>query len=420
MTLTRKAPKLLLPKVVQLPTVVQINGLATALFRRILQADVPEARAEQSQPAVDEPLAANVQMRLRFLRAGDGAGTAALIAHRCHDDVQHRQDVMRHPGERRHPIRSVRLRQRGGVFHAEELQGWHRHWREPYRFMLAIPWPGFLLGIAASYLLLNLAFTLLFTLDLGGIGGAPMGQRASLLEAFFFSVQTLGSIGYGVLHPTSLWVNLVVTVEAFFGLLFIAVTTGLAFARFSRSRARLRFSRVATIEPWQGHPTLTFRVANVRQNSLVDGRIRASLAMDEESGSGMMRRLVPLPLVRDQSISFQLMWTVMHRIDRHSPFFGLSRKDLERRHAEVLVAFQGLDEILLTPVHFRCSYGVADLRFEEQFRDMVKMDDPDSIFLDFSCFDETDPLESPARPDAPGHGEGGDQSPDPPAPPPWG
>jgi inward rectifier potassium channel len=322
--------------------------------------------------------------------------------------------------ERRQPIRSVRLSQRGGVLHAEERRAWHRHWREPYRFMLAIPWPGFLLSIAASYLLLNLAFMLLYALDLEGIGGAPEGQRLTLLDAFFFSVQTLGSIGYGVLHPSSLWVNLVVTVEALFGLLFIAVTTGLAFARFSRSRARLRFSRVATIEPWQGHPTLTFRVANVRQNSLVDGRIRASLAMNEESEGRRMRRLVPLPLVRDQSISFQLMWTVMHRVDHNSPLNGLSREELERRQAEILVAFQGLDEILLAPVHFRCSYGADDLRLGEQFRDMVQIDGPDSVFLDFSCFDVTDPQDPPPLPPAPGHGEAESRSSDPPAPRPWG
>ncbi|MEO1004164.1 MAG: ion channel [Cyanobacteria bacterium J06638_7] len=299
--------------------------------------------------------------------------------------------------ERRQQIRSVRLRKQAGVFQAQDLQRWHRHWREPYRFMLAIPWPGFLLAIAGSYLLLNLAFTGLYALDLGGIGGVAGAGQATLLDAFFFSVQTLGSIGYGVLHPTSLWVNLVVTVEAFFGLLFIAVTTGLAFARFSRSRARLRFSHVATVEPWEGQPTLTFRVANVRQNSLVDGRIRASLAIDDEAGEGRsMRRVVPLPLVRDQSITFQLMWTVMHRIDSHSPLAGLSVEDLEGRHAEILVAFQGIDEILLAPVHFRCTYGVADLRFEEQFRDMVRMDGPDSICLDFSRFDETEPLHRPA------------------------
>lgn len=204
---------------------------------------------------------------------------------------------MQHPAERSQQIRSVRLRRKGGVIQAEDFQRWHRHWREPYRFMLAVPWPGFLLVIAASYLLINLIFTGLYALDLRGIGGESMGKTVTVLDAFFFSVQTLGSIGYGVLHPTSLWVNLVVTGEAFLGLLFIAVTTGLAFARFSRSRARLQFSRMATIEPWQEWPTLTFRVASVRQNSLVDGRIKASLAIDGNCGNGRtMRRTFSLPL----------------------------------------------------------------------------------------------------------------------------
>ncbi|WP_225323029.1 ion channel [Synechococcus sp. RSCCF101] len=294
-------------------------------------------------------------------------------------------------------IRSVRLRKRGGVYQAEDLQRSRRYWREPYRFMLAVPWPGFLLSIAASYLVLNLIFAGLVSLDLQAIGGIPEGRRATALDAFFFSVQTLGSIGYGVLHPTGLWLNLVVTVEALFGLLFIAITTGLAFARFSRSRVRLRFSRVATIEPWQGIPTLTFRVANVRQNSLVDGRIRVSLALDEPDPDGepgsMMRRVLNLPLVRDQSITFQLMWTVMHRIDADSPLHGLSLEQLTSRHAEILVAFQGIDEILLSPVHFRCSYGPADLRPQARFQDVVRSDGPDSLCLDFSRFDATEPVD---------------------------
>lgn len=301
---------------------------------------------------------------------------------------------MRHPAERHRQIRSVRLRRQGGVLRAEEFQRWHRHWREPYRFMLAIPWPGFLLVIAASYLLVILAFMLLYALDLGGIGGVPPGQTATLADALFFSVQTLSTIGYGLLHPTSLWVNLVVTAEAFVGLLFIAITTGLAFARFSRSRARLQFSRVATIEPWQGWPTLTFRVASVRQNSLVDGRIKAALSLDEDCGAGRtMRRIVPLQLVRDESITFQLMWTVMHRIDASSPLHGLGPEDLERGHGEILVAFQGIDEILLAPVHFRCSYAAGDLRFNARFRDMVQLDGADGVVLDFSAFDATEPLD---------------------------
>lgn len=102
---------------------------------------------------------------------------------------------MQHPAERSQQIRSVRLRRKGGVIQAEDFQRWHRHWREPYRFMLAVPWPGFLLVIAASYLLINLIFTGMYALDLRGIGGESMGKTVTVLDAFFFSVQTLGSIG---------------------------------------------------------------------------------------------------------------------------------------------------------------------------------------------------------------------------------
>ena len=303
----------------------------------------------------------------------------------------------RNPEPRDRTIRSVRLRHHQGVVRADRLSHWSRQWREPYRFMLAVPWPGFLLAIAGSYLLLNMGFAALVSLDLKGIGGLPDGRAATVLDAFFFSVQTLGSIGYGVLHPTSLWVNLVVTLESLCGLLFIAITTGLAFARFSKSRARLRFSEVATIESAEGGSILTFRVANVRQNSLVDGRIRVSVSMDEETPeANLVRRVVPLSLVRDQSITFQLMWTVMHRIDAASPLHGLSLEELRWRHAELLVAFQGIDEVLLVPVHFRVSYGSDDLRMNERFVDMVRMDGPDSVCLDFRRFDQTEPLTSEA------------------------
>ncbi|MFS6826902.1 ion channel [Cyanobium sp. ATX-6F1] len=288
-------------------------------------------------------------------------------------------------------LRSLRLRKQDGVFRAEKLDDWRHHWREPYHLMLAIPWPGFVGLIAASYLALNLAFALLYLLDPGGIGGVPGGGPAGFAEAFFFSVQTLGSIGYGVLHPASLWVNLVVTLEALGGLIFIAVTTGLAFARFSRSRARILFSEVATIEPWNGVPTLTFRIANVRRNGILDGRMRLYLALEELSSEGFrLRRLVPLTLLREQSIHFQLMWTLMHTIDDQSPLQGHTAESLAARHGELLVAFQGVDETLQSPVHARWTYRPGDLRLNARFADIV-VDDEDSRVLDFSRFNETVP-----------------------------
>jgi len=217
----------------------------------------------------------------------------------------------------------------------------------------------------------------------------PEGTVAGFPEAFFFSVQTLGSIGYGVLHPASLTINLLVTLEALVGLVFIAVTTGLAFARFSRSRARILFSEVATIQPWNGVPTLTFRIANVHRHSILEGRLRAFLALEEESSEGfMMRRMVPLALHRDQSIHFQLMWTVMHPIDAASPLHGLTPESIAARHGELVVAFQGMDETVQGPVHARWTYRPADLRINARFADIV-VDREDSRELDFSRFHQT-------------------------------
>jgi inward rectifier potassium channel len=305
--------------------------------------------------------------------------------------------------------RSLRLqRQDGGGFRAEKLDTWRHHWREPYHLMLAVPWPGFLLLIAASYLLLNVAFALLFLLDARGIGGVPEGTVAGFSEAFFFSVQTLGSIGYGVLHPASLAINLLVTLEALVGLVFIAVTTGLAFARFSRSRAQILFSEVATIQPWNGVPTLTFRIANVHRHSILEGRLRAFLALEERSSEGfLMRRMLPLALHRDQSILFQLMWTVMHPIDAASPLHGHTPETIAERHGELVVAFQGMDETVQGPVHARWTYRPADLRLNARFADIV-VDREDSRELDFSRFHQTVSCGEPdlRRPPAPAPGRG--------------
>ncbi len=289
-------------------------------------------------------------------------------------------------------LRPVRLRRQNGVIRAADIDGLLSQWREPYRLMLSIPWPGFLLVIALAYLGTNGVFALLYLTDPAGIGGVPPPRVAGFPEAFFFSVQTLGSIGYGVLHPLSLTVNLLVTLQAFVSLVFVAVTTGLVFARFSRSRAEIRFSEVATIQSWNGEPCLTFRVANVHHTSIVGAHLHAYLAIDERSTEGEpMRRLRPLPLVRDHSFQFQLMWTAMHPIGADSPLHGLDLEALERAHGEVLVSFEGLDERVRSPVHARASYGSSQLRFDHVFVDIVQEDERDFRLLDFSRFDDTRP-----------------------------
>ncbi len=189
------------------------------------------------------------------------------------------------------PPAPLRLQKHGGIFTAVNPSDWLRHWRHPNHLMLAVPWPGFFGLIAAGYLLLNLLFALLYWLDPHGIAGVA-GETTSFLEAFFFSVQTLGSIGYGSFHPSSLFTHLVVTVESLLGLIVIALTTGMAFSRFSRSTARILFSEVATVHDYDGQPTLMFRLANERRKTILEATVQAYLAIDERTSEGhRMRRL---------------------------------------------------------------------------------------------------------------------------------
>ncbi len=258
-----------------------------------------------------------------------------------------------------------------GILVATEAASWLRLWREPQHLMLAVPWPLFFVLLCLAYLAINGLFTGLYLLDPGGIGGTTSG-RAGVGEAFFFSVQTLGSIGYGVLYPASGLVNLLVTAESLTGLIFVAISTGLVFARFSSSRARIRFSERAVVHAYNGVPTLAFRLANERRNTILAARLKVFLAIDECSSEGhSLRRLLPLPLMREEGIALLLTWTAMHPIDAHSPLQGLDRDTLDAAHAEIVVAFSGIDATLERPIHARTSYQASQLATGYCFVDML-------------------------------------------------
>lgn len=262
------------------------------------------------------------------------------------------------PSARPRRLKPIHLQREEGVYRTDEIDQIFSLWREPYRLMLSCPWWGFLLLIAAGYLAINLLFAGLYLLDPAGIGGVPEGSVAGFSEAFFFSVQTLGTIGYGVLHPRSLTVHLLVTLQALVSLIFTAVTTGLVFARFSRSKAEILFSEIATVQPWNGVPCLIFRMANVHHNSLVEGQ--------------RLRRVHTLKLLRNHAFHFRLMWTVMHLIDEHSPLAGLEVEQLKARHGEILVSFHGIDETVRSPVFARLSYPASQLLDGDRFLDFSR------------------------------------------------
>ncbi len=211
-------------------------------------------------------------------------------------------------------------------------------WTDFYHLVLTVPWSVFMLGLAAMFGAVNALFAFAYIGDPHGIAHARPGN---FWDAFLFSAQTIGSINYSVMAPQSSYANAVVVIEAFIGFVYLGLMMAIMFARFSRPSARVIFSKVAVISPFDGVPTLMFRAANQRGNQILEAEITLTLARTTTTREGLvMRRFEELDLVRERTSLFALSWTVMHRIDATSPLHGaepgrsLRQPDGNRRHAE--------------------------------------------------------------------------------------
>ncbi|MDX2257190.1 MAG: ion channel [Pseudanabaenaceae cyanobacterium bins.39] len=285
------------------------------------------------------------------------------------------------------PPSLIKLEQRNGMLQVAGANHWLSYWRDPYHLMLIIPWSGFFVIVILFDILLNGIFALLYLLEPSAIGGA---ETVGFLEAFFFSVQTLASIGYGVMHPATLYANLIVTLESITSLMLFAVITGIAFARFAKSTTRVMFSRVATIHSYNGRLTLTLRTANERRNNILEAQVRVYLLRDEVTEEGQfMRRLHELSLVRDRSPMFLLSWVIMHEIDERSPLFGMTRESLERSHAQILVSLTGIDETVEGTIHARHMYSPQDILFNHRFADVILVGSNGDRYIDYTHFHDT-------------------------------
>lgn len=300
------------------------------------------------------------------------------------------------PFKPRSPIRSqkspfVRLKIQDGQFRVDGVNAWYSYWRDPYHLLLTIPWKGFFALICLFYLSINTFFALLYLLDGNGIANALPG---SFLDAFFFSVQTLASIGYGAMYPQTVYTNTIVTLEAMVGLVGIAVLTGLAFARFSRSTARVLFSQVAVIVPYNGVPTLMFRAANERRNQILEAQLQVYFMRDEITLEGeQMRRFYNLSLLRSQTPSFTLSWTAMHPIDENSPLYGADAESLQQVKATLIVSLSGLDATISQVIHARHSYAAHEVLWNHRFVDIFYDTAEGHRYIDYRYFHEVTPLE---------------------------
>jgi inward rectifier potassium channel len=253
----------------------------------------------------------------------------------------------------------------------------------PYHLLLSISWSGFIAVVALLYLVLNIIFAVAFFASgpdaLAGPGSHMLGGRFS--QAFFFSIQTFATIGYGQIGPNGLGANTIVTIEARVGLMYQALATGLLFARFARPTAAILFSERAIVAPYADMQALEFRIANQRRrNEIIELEAQVLYTAFEADGrGGLVRRYRLLPLERNKVTFFPLTWTIVHPIDENSPLAGKTREDLEQVQAEILVLLTGVDETYEQTVHARTSYRADEIIWNAKFRSVFRGESPSQL-----------------------------------------
>lgn len=280
-----------------------------------------------------------------------------------------------------------------GGFNTVRLGTTHSHCNDLYHLLLTLPWLHFISLLVLTYVGLNGIFALLFLAGGDSIANAESGSFA---DAFFFSVQTMASIGYGAMFPQTIYAHIIVTLEAIIGLLWLAMATGLMFARFSRPTARVLFSRVAVIAPRSGVPTLMFRAANQRGNQILEAQLRLTLVRNVMTEEGeFMRRFFDLELERSQTPIFALTWLAMHPINDRSPLYAMTPESFTEVEAEIIVTLIGIDETFSQSIHARHSYVPAEIFWNARFVDILTKTPDGRRAINYKCFHEVIPLSSP-------------------------
>ncbi len=238
-------------------------------------------------------------------------------------------------------------------------------WRDGYHWILSLSWPRFSAFVLGFFTAINLIFAAAYKARSGCIAELPPG---SFLDAMFFSVETLATVGYGHMHPATLYGHLVTTLEIVVGMFWTAVVTGVIFVRFSRPNASIAFSKIAVISQFDGQPTLMLRVANLRHRSMVEAEFRLMLLRNEPIKEGdYVRRFHTLKLTFDRLILFPAALTLRHVIDETSPLHGMRVEDFERTDTRLMASVVCVDSVIHSPVQSQHDYAWRDLHFGKRF-----------------------------------------------------
>ncbi len=273
-------------------------------------------------------------------------------------------------------------------------------WTDQHHFAMTVGWPMFFVILALAFTLFNILFAGLYWLG-AYFGDDPVAnaRHGAFLDYFFFSVETLATVGYGDMHPHSLYGHVVATVATFVGICSMAITAGLTFARFAQPRARLLFARNLVITSHEGKRTLMLRFANERHNAITEASAQLWLVRNNEptlEGS-RFRRFYRLKLTRDENPIFALSWTIMHVIDETSPLHDWKEEDFLNGETSLIVIFSGHDESSKQSVRGRRIYSAVDILIDYSYVDIVRMDETGAPTFDYTKFHDV----KPAAPRAP-------------------
>ena len=261
--------------------------------------------------------------------------------------------------------------------------------RDPYHLAIALTWPQFLASLLVFYLAVNLVFATLYWLAPGSVAHARSGSFA---DVFFFSIETVATVGYGEMYPTTMYGHLIASVEIFCGLAFTAILTGLTFVRFSRPRARLIFAANPVIAMHHGKPTLMVRIGNGRAAVLADAKAQLNVLISEIGADGeVFHRAQELRLERTQLPIFPLFWTLMHVVDERSPLHGYDSKRAIEADAQVFVTLEARDPTLAATVHDLHNYSAKDIRFGMRYSEAMTTSADGTPLLDLTRIGALEP-----------------------------
>jgi inward rectifier potassium channel len=262
-------------------------------------------------------------------------------------------------------------------------------WTDIYHHAMTVSWPAFFAWAGAVFIILNSVYASLYFLGDNPVANVRSG---SFLDFFFFSIETLATVGYGDMHPQSNYGHFIATVEIFTGMSCLAVMTGLVFARFSRPKARFVFAQYAVVTAHLGRPTLMARVANARHNTISGANAKLWLIQRETTPEGQtLRRYYELTLERHENPVFAFSWTIFHIIDEFSPLSGVTTDQLIKSEAALVLTISGFDDSSAQQLWARQGYSHKDIRWRHRFVDITSWSDDGRMLLDYEKFHDVVP-----------------------------